>query len=280
MFRVLLSSSAIAVSALIAQPALAQDAGPSFDGPYVSGAVSLDSSANNARRLRFDTNQDGTFDDDVRTTGGVFAFSNGFCRGAATSNVPSTGCVSDDDDLGFALRVGYDWRFGGGPLVGGVLLEGSTTNAEDYTSGFSTTPASYTTSRELDYSIAARTRAGFSPGDGRGLFYITGGVAYARIKHGFETTNTVNSFTIVNDDKMRFGVQAGAGAEIMLAPGFSLGLEYLYSRYDDDSSYVAVGKGTAGATNPFLLVSGGTNLRPSYTNLDLQSFRATASYHF
>lgn len=265
---------------MIAQPAMAQDAGPYFDGPYVSGAASLDSQASNARRLAFDTNRDGTYDDDVRTSTGALAFSNGFCRGAANGSTRANGCAADDDDLGYAVRLGYDRRFDGGPLVGGILIEGSTSKAVDYTTGYSTTPASYTTSRELDYSIAARTRAGYSPGDGRGLFYVTGGLAYARIKHGFASTNTANTFEVINDDKMRLGVQFGGGAELMLTPNIGIGLEYLYSRYDDDKSYVAVGRGTTAATSPFVVTSGGTNLRPSVTDLDLQSFRATANFHF
>lgn len=279
MFRVILTTSAVAVVAAIAQPAMAQDDGPYFEGLYVSGAVGLDTQASNSRKLTFDTDLNGTYGDVVRTSTGVAAFTPGYCRGAAITNRPLGGCVSDEEDLGYALRVGYDFR--DGPLVAGVLLEASASNAVDYTSGFSSTPASYTTSRELDYSIALRSRAGFSPGDGRGLFYITGGLAYARINHDFATTNTVNSFTVVNDDDMRLGVQFGGGAELMVSRNIGIGIEYLYSRYDDDKSYVAVGKGTAGATNAFLLDNpNGTNLRTQFTDFDLQSFRGTVSFHF
>ncbi|QDM39693.1 MULTISPECIES: outer membrane beta-barrel protein [Bacteria] len=281
MFRTLASTSALAVAVAFAQPALAQDAGPYFNGPYVSVAGGLDTQASDSRRLRFDTDLDGTYGDVVRTAAGANAFGPGFCSGTAVGSTAAAGCSSDDDEIGYAVRAGFDFRQPDSPLVAGLLVEASGSNAVDYSSGFSTTPASYTFSRELDYSIALRSRAGISPGDGRGLFYITGGVAYARINHDFVTTNTANSFTVVNDDDMRFGVQAGAGAELMITPSIGIGLEYLYSRYDDDKAYVAVGKGTAGATNPFLLVnSTGTNLRPSRTDLDLQSFRGTVSFHF
>lgn len=279
MFRVTMTASALALATAIATPAMAQDEGPYFEGIYVQAAAGLDTQASNSRKLTFDTNLDGTYGDVVRNTAGVAAFSPGYCRGAANGNAPLAGCVSDEDDLGYAVRVGYDFR--DGPLVGGIVLEGSRSNAVDYTSGFSSTPASYTTSRELDYAVALRSRAGISPGDGRGLFYVTGGVAYARINHDFATTNTANSFTVVNDDDMRLGVQFGGGAELMVTRNIGIGLEYLYSRYDDDKSYVAVGKGTAGATNPFLLVNAsGTNLRTQFTDFDLQSFRGTVSFHF
>ena len=61
---------------------------------------------------------------------------------------------------------------------------------------------------------------------------------------------------------------------------FTLGLEYLYSRYDDDDTFVAVGPGTAAGTNPFLLNGGGTNLRPTDNRIDLHSFRVTAGFQF
>lgn len=280
MLRSIASVTIAALTAVSAQAVSAQEAGPYFEGFYVSGAVSLDTPLDDATRIVFDTNRDGTFEDQVLTTTGSNAFSPGFCSGAARGATAGARCTSDKEDIGYAIRAGYDFRVGSGPLVAGVVVEASSSDAIDFTTAFSTTPASYTTSREIDYSFALRSRAGYSPGDGRGLFYITGGVAYARINHGFSTTNTANAFTINNDDDMRLGVQAGGGAELMLTPNIGIGLEYLYSRYDDDQFFVAVDRGTAGATNPFLLVSGGTNLRPAQTDLELQSFRVTASFHF
>jgi outer membrane immunogenic protein len=278
MIKYLASASLLAFASLAAQPALAQDA-TTFDGPYISGAIGLQNVDNGAKGLEFDTNRDGTFGDTVTTTTGANAFSPGFCTGAANGNNVGAGCSSDDDDKDYAVRLGFDKRFGS--LVGGLLVEGSMSDAVDFETGFSTTPASYTFAREVDKSIAARARLGLSPGDGRGLFYVTGGVAYADIDRGFTTTNTANSFTL-NDggDDMVWGLQGGAGAEVLLAGGFSLGLEYLYSRFNDDDTFVDVGAGTAPATNPFLRNGGGTFLRPADSHLDLHSFRVTAGFHF
>ena len=277
--RILLAATSVAAVTLAASPAMAQDAPETFDGIYVSGAVGLQNVDNGAKGLEFDTNRDGTFGDTVTTTTGANAFSPGFCRGAANGNNASLGCTSDDDEVDYALRIGFDKRFGS--VVGGLLIEGSMSDAVDFETAFSTTPASYTFARQVDKSIAARARLGLSPGDGRGLFYLTGGVAYADIDRAFTTTNTANSFTLNEDgDDMVWGYQGGAGAELMLGGGFSLGLEYLYSRYEDDDPFVAVGPGTAPATNPFLLNGGGTNLRPADTHLDLHSFRVTAGFHF
>jgi len=273
----------LAASTALAAPALAQDADVYFEGPYVSGSVSLDAQPNSGSGIVFDTNQDGAFGDTVRHTSGADAFSAGFCNGRAISNSAADGCSNDKDGLGYALRLGYDTRLNGGPIVAGLLVEGAMSNAKDYSTGFSITPAGYSVSRELDYALALRGRLGISPGDGRGLFYVTGGVGYAKIKHGIETPgNTVNAFTEVNDGKMVLGGQIGGGAELMLTRNLGIGIEYLHSRYDDDKYFVNVGNsGTTAATNPFLLVNAdGTNLRPSNTAFATHSLRATASLRF
>ncbi len=280
MTRTIFATSAAGIAMLVSAPAFAQDAPTTYDGFYVGGAVSLDTfGGKDGEGITFDTDRDGQFGDVVTTTTRANAFSPGFCSGAANGSQAVQGCSNDDEDIGYAVRVGYDKRIGR-VGVAGLLVEGSTSKAREFSTGFSTTPASYTTIRELDYAISARGRLGISPGDGRGLIYATGGVSYARIDHDFATTNGANSFDIVNNNDMVFGGQIGGGAEVIVAGGLTLGMEYLYSRYDDDKSFVAVGPGTAGATNPFLLTSGGTNLRPGVTDFTTSSFRATLGYRF
>jgi outer membrane immunogenic protein len=278
MLKLLASASAItlAVSAL---PAAAQDAPATFDGLYVSGAVGLDAVDNGAKGLQFDVNRNGSFGDVVNTTTGANAFSPGFCTGSANGNNVGAGCTGDGDDVGYAVRVGFDKRMGS--IVAGLLVEGSKTKAVDAETAFSTTPASYTFTRGVDYAIGLRGRLGFSPGDGRGLFYVTGGPSYADIDRAFTTTNTANSFALNDDgDDMVWGAQFGGGAEVLIGSNLTLGLEYLYSRYEDKDAYVEVGKGTAPATNPFLLSGGGTNLRPADRSIDMHSFRVTAGFQF
>lgn len=273
-----LASASVLALALTAAPAFAQDTPTTFDGPYVSGAVGLDAIDKGATGLQFDVNRDGTFGDVVRTSTGADAFSPGSCAGAALGNSPGAGCNGDSDDLGYAVRIGFDKRFGA--IVGGLLVEGAKSDAVETQSSFSTTPASYSYSRGIDYSIAARARLGISPGDGRGLIYATGGVGYADIDRTFSTTNGANSFALNSDDDMQLGYQVGGGAEILLGSNLTLGLEYLYSNYKDNDAFVAVGPGTAPATNPFLLSGGGTNLRPADSKLDTHSFRVTAGFQF
>ncbi len=265
----------------VAAPAVAQDSDTDyFNGFYVGGTVGLDVTADRGDEgFDFDTNRDGDFDNTVRTVAGANAFSPGSCGGFAL-NATNSGCRDDDDDIAYSVRAGIDSRLGGGPLVAGLLVEAAKSESRDFVSAFSTTPARYTIERQLDHSFAVRGRLGLSPGDGRGLFYVTGGVAYGKMDHEFFTSNGANSFTQVDDNEYVWGGQVGGGAEIHLLRNVSLNLEYLYQSFKDDDYSVAVGPGTAPATNPFLLVSGGTDLRAADTNYDLHSFRVGMNLRF
>lgn len=270
---------ALAIAATAATPALAQNEREEhFDGPYISGTFGLSAFSNDTDgpTVEFDTNRDGTFGDPVLTTLGADAFAPGFCNGPSTGSAPA--CTGKDDDWEFSGRLGYDKRMGN--LVVGALIEGSKSNATDGASAFSVTPAGYSFSRELDYAISARAKLGYTP-NGGALFYVTGGPSYAKIKHGFSTTNTANSFTPVDDDDMTWGWQAGGGVEVMVLDNVSIGFEYLYNRYNDNKYHVAVGQGTADPlTNPFLLNGGGTNARPTDTRYDFHSLRTSISLRF
>lgn len=277
--------AAAAAATLVAAPAAAQDdTAPTapFDGFYVGGTFGLDATANDdAGGLAFDANRDGNFNDTVRTVTGANAFAPGFCGGAANGNAPLAGCRDDDDSYAYSVRAGFDSRLGdNGMVVAGILAEATKHESTDFVTGFSSTPASYTVARGLDHSFAVRGRLGISPGDGRGLFYVTGGAAYGKMEHAFSTTNGANSFTQVNDDEYELGGQVGGGAELYVAPNISLAFEYLYSSFEDDDYSVAVGQGTAPATNPFLLNGGGTNLRPADTDYNLHSFKVGVNLRF
>ena len=265
------------VFAGLASPALADQFPGEYNGPYIAVSGGLAAPHGKAANtVVFDTNRDGTFNNTVLTSTGANAFSGGFCKGSSTLNSQATTpCTSDRDAFEYAARVGYDARYG--DIVMGVMVEGSKSDANDSATAFSSTPAGYSFSRKIDYAITARARVGYAPGN-RGLMYLTGGPSYAKINHGFTTTNTSNSFTEVNDDKMVLGFQAGAGAEVVLGGGFTLGMEYLFNRYKDDKYYVAIGTGTAGPTNPFVL-AGGVNAR-QFSRYDFNSFRAVLGFRF
>ena len=275
-------STACGLAALtLSTAAFAQGEDRYFDGVYISGAVGTEFVEDDAAdSIQFDTNRDGNFDNTVRTTTAANAFAPGFCAGSPISAANAT-CRGSRQTEGYAVRIGVDKHLGDSPFVFGALIEGARPGVEEFTTAFSSTPASYTFGREMDWAVTARARAGFAPGEGRALFYGTGGAGYARIKHSFQTTNAVNSFTPSNDRDWQFGWQAGGGAEVMLTRNLGLGIEYLYSSYKDDDYFVAVGPGTAPATNPFLLDNAaGTDFRQSNDRFNYHTLRGTVTLRF
>ncbi len=274
-FKHILAVSAIAFS-VTAAPAFAQDGEEEWEGAYIGGSFGL-AAQNNDRNetVLFDTNRDGAFDNGVFTTTGANAFSTGFCGGAANSRVAADGCRGDSDGLEYNIRAGYDVQSGN--IVYGFLLEGGMNEARDSVTAFSTTPANYTFTRELDYSVQARARLGYAA---RGaLFYATGGAAYGKIENSFSTSNGANSFAN-NGGTKSWGYSYGGGTEVKIAKNFSLGLEYLYTNFVDDDFRVNVGPGTAPLTNPFLLNGGGTDFRRSDSDFDMHNIRLTAAFRF
>lgn len=266
--------------ATIATPAFAQDAnGEShFDGPYVGGSVGIGVQPNDiGESILFDTNLDGNFGDTVRTGAGANAFSPGFCNGAATSSLPGN-CTNDKDDIEYHARVGFDKQMGN--IVVGVMGEFGKSEIRDSVTGFSTTPALYTMTREFDWNASIRGRLGYAAG-GKTLFYAAGGPAYARIKNSFVTSNGANAFTSTDSRHNSWGVTGGGGVEQKIGNAFSIGLEYMYNQYQDDDYVVRSGPGTAPATNPFLLVNtAGTDFQRSDEKLRFHSLRATAAFRF
>ena len=266
--------------ALVASPAFAQDDAHPFDGIYVGGSFGAAVQPNDGGKssILFDRDLNGSFGDTVTTGAGANAFSPGFCGGAAT-NSSNTFCRKDKDGIEYYGRVGADTHMGA--VVIGVMGEFGRPEINDSVSAFSTTPASYTMTRELDYTASIRGRLGFTPGPARTtLFYATGGALYGKVKNSFSTSNTANSFT-GNGDSDAWGFSGGGGVEQKLGKNFSVGLEYVYNELRDNDARVRVGPGTAPATNPFLLAgAGGTDFRRSDDKFRWHSMRITAAFRF
>lgn len=272
---------ATAALAVATTPVVAQD----WQGPHIGiaggfGFVDDDE----GERTPFDTNQDGVFNDTVRTTTGADAFATGpvpggFCGGSPNSNNLAAGCKADDDAEGeFALRAGYDWQ--SGPWVYGVVGEYAATEASDSVTAFSITPAQYSFKRTLDSYFAARVRVGHTYG--RFLPYVTGGLAYGRFENRYATSNTANSFAPLTSTNENLGFQLGAGVETKVADRLRVGVEYLYTSIEDDSDYtVRIGAGSAPLTNPFRIVNPtGTDQRRGASDFDLHSVRFTVGVSF
>ena len=240
-------------------------------------------------RLAFDTNRDGNFGDVVRTTTGANAFSPGFCGGLALAPTRTAGCDSDSNAVEYTGMLGFDYQLGD-HIVAGVVGEYGNSNANDYLSGFSTTPASYSLSRGLRGTGAIRARVGYAAdlfGQKAGtLVYATGGGAYGRVRNHFSTSNNANSFTNPDGSDARlnswhdkvYGYTYGGGVEQRIGR-FSIGVLYLYTSLKDNDYRVDVGRGTAPVTNPFLLTNAaGTVIRREFSEFNRHTVSVTTSY--
>ncbi len=274
-----LASSALAL-AMVSTPALAQSVAPGWSGPYV-GIFGGYNQANDDEdeNLGFDRNLDGRYGDQVSTGTGANAFSPGFCGGMATSTAPGTGCRDDNDGVEAGVRAGYDMQFGN--FVVGALAEYSVNNVQDSVTGFSTTPAFYTFTRELESTAAARLKLGYAYGPA--LIYGTGGYAYGKFENKFRTSNQANSFTETSEGDDGDGWQAGGGVEYALGRGLTVSGEYLYTSLDVDSPVIRVGNtGTTPATNPFISAPNttGTDMIRSNGRFGTHMVRIGMNYRF
>lgn len=259
----------------------------SWTGLYIGGSIGNGFlSKDDSETVLFDTNLDGTFGDTVRTVAGADAFSTGFCPGLAVNATAASGCTDDENGIDFGGRVGYDWQIG--RFVVGGLVDVSRTDVTDHLTAFSTTPAFYSFSRELQYATGFRGRAGF--GSDRVLVYGTAGAAWGSIGQRFTTSNAVNTFIAVNQEndanddgfagESAWGYQAGGGVEFRVGPKVSVSGEYVFSSFDDRDNSIVRSQGPAPATNPFILVNAsGTNFQRT-DSFEFQTVRVGVNYRF
>lgn len=279
MMKTVSAASLTLLLAGVASPALAQSA-PDWSGPYIGiyGAA-VENSEDADEGLVFDRDFDGDFDDTVILNGTTnSAFSPGSCAGNARTQAASGGCISDNTGVEGSVRLGYDMQFGS--FVVGAVGELSALDVQDSVTSFSTTPAAYVFTRELETMAALRLRAGFAAGPA--LYYVTGGAAYAKVDNSFRTTNGANSFTErVNEDDAD-GYQVGAGLEWRLAPNFSVTGEYLYTDLEPGDYVVRAGPGAAGPTNPFILPpnTAGTDIARGNDSMELHAFKLGMNVRF
>ena len=279
MIKTLSAASLTLLLAGVASPALAQSA-PDWSGPYlgVSGGV-LETNEDAGEGLVFDRDFDGQFDDTVVLNGTMDnAFRPGSCDGSANAQAADSGCDLDPTGVEASVRLGYDMQFGS--FVLGAVGELSGADVEDSVTSFSTTPAAYVFTRQLETMAALRLRAGFATGPA--LIYLTGGGAKAKVQNSFRTTNTANSFTkTVNEDEAD-GYQLGAGVEWRLAPNFTLTGEYLFTNLQPGDYVVRVGPGTAGPTNPFILPpnTAGTDIARGNDGMELHAIKVGMNVRF
>jgi len=172
------------------------------------------------------------------------------------------GLPVDIDGWSAGGQIGYNWQSGN--YVFGIEADISWADIE----GFSyTVPDDDGYETKVDWFGTVRGRLGYAVD--RGLGYITGGLAYGRIKAEMGDIDLNLNFDpstgTARDSGTKYGWTAGAGVEYAFAPNWTARIEYLY---------VDLGKfefnGTASNNgNPvradiktnFHLVRGGVNLR-------------------
>ena len=236
-----------------------------WTGAYAGGSIGRGVTRGDAETVRFDTNLDGGFADTVRTAAGADAFSPGFCAGLAVARTPGDGCTDDDSEIDFGGQFGYDRQLGA--FVVGGLVDISRADIVDHVTAFSTTPAFYAFTRELNTVAGFRGR--FGVGTSRVLFYGTGGAARGSVEQSFSTSNAVNTFVgsgVNGDDGSQgvWGYQIGGGVEARLNKRLGAVGEYLFTDLDNREDSTIRVQGPAPATNPFILVNaGGTGMQRS-----------------
>jgi len=145
--------------------------------------------------------------------GGTYGYGWGTAGVEGTSNA-----LSFDQSGGLGtLFAGYNWQRGSTVLgleadIGTGSLGGSAT----------TIPNNATLRAEMNSFGSLRARAGILTGPAL-LIYATGGFAWADMD--FKLNNIKAQSTLT-------GYQLGAGAEMMIAPQWTLRLEYLYTDLD------------------------------------------------
>lgn len=181
---------------------------------------------------------------------------------------PGFGGNFDDGFVG-GLHVGYDVQYD--RLVFGGVLDVNYADIGDVQQAFSGTPATYTISRDIDYLINARLRAGYLVTD-QILVYATGGLAYADVDFGYsQSAASIADFTLSGGQRRDIGYTVGGGVETLLGGNFSLGLEYLYTNLGGNDFEANLTNGPFGD---------GTSLTTSDRNFDFHTVQLRLSYRF
>jgi outer membrane immunogenic protein len=169
------------------------------------------------------------------------------------------------------VHVGYDMQAGN--LVYGGVFDINATNFSDVQQGFSTTPATYTIERSMDYLGTLRGRVGFLPTDNI-LVYGTGGLAFGEVNFAYEQPGSTATTTTLGGQDNNFGYAVGAGVETRVTSNISVGLEYLYVNMGGNDFTAELAGG------PFSAVEDSTIARGSDNNFDFNVVQAKVSYRF
>ena len=122
-----------------------------------------------------------------------------------------------------------------------------------------------------DWQASVRGRLGYAWD--RTLLYVTGGGSWANLKAAanFVPVGAIPG-TVIAANRTPFGWTIGGGLDYGIAPGWSLGVEYRFTRYqNDNSNSFGLLTTTAGGTTTPLSIS---------RSLDTSEVTARVNYHF
>lgn len=137
----------------------------------------------------------------------------------------------DPDGAVLGGHVGYNYQFDGGFVVGaeidaaGSWMKGDNVELQDPNG---TINPAYSGNSKVQFQGSGRLRLGYAYD--RFLPYITGGVAVAHYKYGWDN-NFPDSYS---DSDTRVGWTVGAGLEYAITDNWLVRAQYLYSDYGDD----------------------------------------------
>jgi outer membrane immunogenic protein len=166
-------------------------------------------------------------------------------------------------------QLGYMWQTG--QFVFGIEGDMDATHLHNsFTSAGVVGPfvAGDTFAVKNDWQASARGRLGWAVD--RTLFYITGGGAWANVKTTatFVPVAGVNALTVLSNNRTMFGWTFGGGIDYGIAPGWSIGAEYRFTRFENNHN-----NGTTLGTVGILPIA-------FDTHLDTSEVTARVNYHF
>jgi len=152
--------------------------------------------------------------------GGAFGDANSDF-GFASVDLPLKGAIGGG-------QVGYNWQ--AGPMVFGLEADFQASSLKGSIStpciaALCAMPVSASYGHELPWFGTARGRVGY--GQAGWLLYATGGYAYGQVKTN-ATAMAGPASAQLGTSEIANGWTAGAGAEVLFAPRWSVKIEYLY----------------------------------------------------
>lgn len=146
------------------------------------------------------------------------------------SGVYAAGVTKNGRGVLGGAQVGYNQQFGSLVLgveadIVGTSMKGTATHSAGFSSGSGSGTGTSVNSGTLSALGTVRARAGVAVD--KALFYVTGGLAYGRVRNSL-TVDLDSDFYSFNQTKWKYGWAAGAGMEYAVNRNWSVKAEAIY----------------------------------------------------